>query len=166
MKKIIILITCLLFSINTLAAKKYSKEEIQKIYVNYLSEEGFRPKIDDDGDIKFKFQRESFYLFIDDNDEEYIRLALPAWKFDSNDEEELRLMLATANFVNRKLKVIKITIEDSMIWIAVEMFVDDQKEIKIFFNRMLNLINLGKEAFKEFCDRNRKIKTNNKYESL
>lgn len=38
------------------------KKRLQNKYVQFLKEEGFMPSIDDDGDVKFKFEGKSYYI--------------------------------------------------------------------------------------------------------
>ena len=71
-----------------------SKEASFKI--NYLhqllKEEGYLPKIDDDGDLVFKSEGKFLCIFADSNDQEFVRISLPNfWSIDSEPEREVAM---------------------------------------------------------------------------
>lgn len=42
--------------------KEREKEEVRIEYMNYLTEEGYRPEVDSDGDVKFKREGRTYYI--------------------------------------------------------------------------------------------------------
>ncbi|MCL6595365.1 MAG: hypothetical protein K6V73_04045, partial [Firmicutes bacterium] len=45
-------------------------------YLEFLAEEGYRPRLDADGDVVFKVEGGAYYILLDE-DEEFFRLIYP-----------------------------------------------------------------------------------------
>lgn len=62
-------------------------EDLRSAYLSVLSDEGFRPEVDEDGHIVFKYEGGS-YIITSDCDEQYFSLLFPAfWETEENDEQ-------------------------------------------------------------------------------
>lgn len=108
-------------------------------YVDFLSSEGFRPDLDEDGDIRFRHEGRTLYLFRDEKDPRYFRVALVgAWECEGP-EEEARALEAV-NAVNRDLKVAKCVLVDGAVWVGVESFFDPPDVFQAVFSRCLDVI--------------------------
>jgi hypothetical protein len=87
-----------------------TKEELQKIYLDALSD--YKTEIDDDGDVTFRHPDIGhFFISIDsDNDPEYFRMVFPNFA----DDKRLGLgkvdLLELANEVNSLVKGVKMTV--------------------------------------------------------
>ncbi len=44
--------------------KEAEKKQIRKNYKSYLYEQGYRPEIDEDGDVKFKYEGKTYFLLV------------------------------------------------------------------------------------------------------
>jgi hypothetical protein len=118
----------------------------QQMYIEYLKEEGFIPKVDYDNDIVFKYEGKTFLINIDERDEQYFRLILPNfWSID--DTTEMSKALKVANDVNTSTKVATIIIVRDHVWAVAEMFIDGTPEIDDFFKRTLDLVKLAADRF-------------------
>lgn len=53
--------------------------DLAEMYRLFLLEEGYAPSIDDDGDVRFKFEGGDYFVLIDREDEDYFRLVYPAF---------------------------------------------------------------------------------------
>ncbi|MHB1047528.1 MAG: T3SS (YopN, CesT) and YbjN peptide-binding chaperone 1 [Thermoanaerobaculia bacterium] len=105
----------------------------------FLDAEGFRPEIDEDGDVRFRHEGRTLYLFRDGKDAEYFRVALPgAWECESPEEESRAL--AAVNSVNRDLKTVKCVLVDGVVWVSVEQFFDPPEAFRPVFTRLLDVI--------------------------
>ena len=72
-----------------------------------LREEGYLPKIDEDGDLVFKSEGKGVYIAADPNDADYVRILMPnIWTIDS--EEERDLVARVCSSVNKSVKVAKV----------------------------------------------------------
>lgn len=95
--------------------------ERAELYRDFLAQEGFRPEIDDDGDIRFKVEGKLMLILLDD-DETFFRLACPGiWSID--DERERAQVLQTAADVTMEVRVAKVFPVQDDTWAAIEMFV-------------------------------------------
>ncbi len=64
-----------------------TKQERAEMYRSFLASEGYTPKIDNDGDVAFKFEGGNYYILVDDKDEAFFRLAYPGfWEIESEEE--------------------------------------------------------------------------------
>ena len=119
-----------------------------EMYFNFLKEEGFVPRYDNDGDIVFKAEGLSYLLFASEEDTEYFRLALPFfWSIDST--EERQQVLAAACRVNAEIKVVKVYPVDDNVWASVELLFDPADGFKPVFNRALRVLRHGVDRFSE-----------------
>ncbi|HEY8348147.1 MAG TPA: hypothetical protein VIL07_12900 [Symbiobacteriaceae bacterium] len=118
------------------------------MYFDYLKEEGYLPRYDEDGDIVFKAEGVTYLLFASEDDPEYFRLALPAfWRID--DEQERQRVLAAAAQVNAELKVIKIYPVGNNTWASVELLFASPEQFKPIFKRALRILRHGAGRFTE-----------------
>jgi len=105
----------------------------------FLAAEGFRPEVDEDGDVRFRHEGRTLYLFRDEKDRDYFRVALPgAWECESPEEESRAL--AAVNAVNRDLKTVKCVLVDGVVWASVEQFFDPPEAFGPVFTRLLDVI--------------------------
>jgi hypothetical protein len=85
-------------------APLYTKEQLQQMYSDYLADEGYRPSIDEDGDVQFKQEGRMYYIGVSEDDPEYFRVVLPnIWRIES--EQERIQVLVAADAVTATTKV-------------------------------------------------------------
>ena len=121
------------------------------MYYEFLQEEGYLPKYDNDGDLIFKAEGLTYLLFAGEDDPTYFRLALPFfWEVESP-EERLRVM-AAATTVNAEVKVAKLYIVDDHVWAAVEMLMEPPEAFKPVFARSLRILRHGVQRFAEIMN--------------
>lgn len=119
-----------------------------EMYVDFLREEGYVPKVDEDGDVVFKCEGRTYIVFGEEKDESYFRLAFPAfWEIESADEEDQAR--EAINELNAKMKVMKLFIVRDNVWASVEMFLDPIESFKSVFTRSLNLLQQGVNEFRD-----------------
>ena len=129
-----------------------TKEEVkpspaQQIYLDYLSDEGFKAHIDSDGDIGFKYEGGDYYVIVDE-DEQFFRLVYPAfWKLD--DDAEINKALVASEQVNDKVKTGKVMFVGEWVWASVESFVEDREDFKPIFTRSLGAL---RSTWRTFID--------------
>jgi hypothetical protein len=120
-------------------------------YLDYLTQEGFRPEVDEDGDISFKFEGRNYYLIVNEKDEMYFQLLRNGfWRIES--AEELQRALMHANDVTRETKVAKTYVNSEHTYVngTVEMFFDEVDQFKPCFMRALTVL---QRAVRDFCDK-------------
>ena len=117
-----------------------------ELYFNYLKEEGFLPRVDDDGDVVFKREGGTYFLKADEEDKQYFQLVFPAfWKLeDPGEDKKAREVI---NELNANLKVMKMFIVRDDVWASVEMFVEPLESFRPVFGRALRLLANGASKF-------------------
>ena len=109
---------------------------------NWLSTEGYKYDVDSDGDVHFKYEGVNLYFTVDDKDQSFFRIIMPAiYKVDGDRTR----VLEAASTVSRDLKVLKAFLVDEYLWLTIEMFLDTSPEIEDFFPRCLSLMKAGRE---------------------
>lgn len=121
-----------------------------ELLLDFLSEEGFRPKLDEDQDIVFKCEGRNFLCFPSEKDEKFFQLVMPFIFEVSEDNREM--VLDVCNEVTRGMKVAKCVItdaEESSVWLLYETYVDDPSNLGEVFSRALSTLFT---AYQEFTD--------------
>jgi hypothetical protein len=118
-------------------------ETRQNIYMAILQEEGYAPSIDDDGDIKFIWQDNTYYLLISQTDPSFVYLRLQLGYIETNNVP-LGIAMAIGN-ANRSTKVAKAYLVGTntgreYIYIGAELFLEDPNSMRVIFSRMLDSI--------------------------
>jgi len=130
------------------AQEEMSKTELQEMYVDFLTEEGYKPSIDSDGDVVFKKEGRTYFIAVRESDLEYFTIVLPNFWEIENERERLQVLIS-ADAANAKSKVAKVfTIKDNT-WAAIEMFVNDPKDFEDLFARSLRAIDNSVNNFVE-----------------
>jgi hypothetical protein len=122
---------------------------LQKLYIDFLKEEGYRPKLAENGAIWFKYEGRKYWLFFHEDDEEYFRIYFSImYNFDS-DEKKSRA-LKVVNTLNATYKVGKMCVDTDdydSVSITTDLFLANEDDLKLFFWRCLNII---RTMFSEF----------------
>lgn len=107
-----------------------------ELFIDFLADEGYRPKLDSDGDVTFKHEGKTYIIFAEEDDKTYVRLgALFIWSID--DEAERGRAHAVANEMNRAYKVVKVCVVEKDTYASVELFFADLAQFKAVFDRSL-----------------------------
>jgi hypothetical protein len=108
-------------------------------YLTYLRDEGYVPRLDDDGDVVFKYEGRGFALYGDEHDAALFRLVHPfIWQVQS--EEEQDLARDVMNDLNTRFHVVKFYQARGHIWASVELFLDRDDAFATVFPRVLRLL--------------------------
>ncbi len=113
---------------------------------NFLSAEGYKWDIDDDGDIHFKYEGAHIYYTVDEKDPLYFRLIMPnIYQLENNREK----VLEVCNSLCSEYKVLKAYLVNDRLWLAVELFIDTTPELEDFFPRSMRLLKSARERAAE-----------------
>ena len=116
---------------------------------SYLTSEGLRPEETDYG-FMFKYQSLTFLIFWDDDDNQYLKLALPSiYNVDDNNREDA---LAAANEVNIEWKVIKTVVLSDEVWVVAEQLIDKDPNLSDLVPRTIKILVSGRESFYEHLE--------------
>ncbi len=123
-------------------------DALRALYMEFLSGEGFRPEVDKDGDVVFKYEGKTYFVDVHDTDAEFFMIALPnIWPIES--EKERLQVLVAADGVNREAKAAKVSTKGDNVWITLEMFVKNPNDFRGVFTRSMSSIDTAVELFVE-----------------
>lgn len=150
MKKILSIFVLLLSTIVGLSANDSSKEFTQKQLsmrrdiVKYLIDEGFKARTDKDGDIKFDYKNERYYMIINDKWEEPFCVSLynESW-YDNKDYTKNNLKNCITAVAQHK--IVKLNCRDSVYVYRAEVIFKQVEVLKKSFYLMLNEIEAAKK---------------------
>lgn len=116
---------------------------------SYLTSEGLRPEETDFGFV-FEYQKLTFLIFWDDDDNQYLKIALPGiYNVDDNNREDA---LAAANEVNIEWKVIKTVVLSDEVWVVAEQLIDKDPNMADLVPRTIQILRSGRESFYEHLE--------------
>lgn len=125
-----------------------SGEGNSEIIIEYLREEGYVPKLDEDGDIVFKCEGRTYYVILDGNDEQFFRLVFPNF-WSIGDEDERARVMSAAQAATAKTKVAKIFPVKDDTWASVELFLPSAEAFNAVFSRSMSALRAAVQTFRE-----------------
>ncbi len=137
-----------LISMPSMAQKggQMSKAELQKLYTGFLDKEGYKPEVDEDGDVRFKREGKTYFINVDVDDAICFRLVLAnIWPIES-EEERLQVRVAM-DHCNGMAKVAKAYMVRDDVWVAIETFIAKPEDFKVIFDRSLSALDHGVGLF-------------------
>ncbi|MGM9714158.1 MAG: hypothetical protein ACI3Y5_08625 [Prevotella sp.] len=109
---------------------------------------GYKPIVDDDGDICIPYQMKNFYFLTDDNEERYISALFP--QFAEVNEGEETLTLAVCNKLTRDVKLAKVYIDKTLknVTASCEFFFTDLESLKCSVANTLAILGMIRSAYR------------------
>ena len=141
--------TCMLsapFQSQTATEATAAKAQVQRAYVTILTEDGYQPDLDSDGDVRFKREGRTYFIHVFGDDPGYFRLVLAnVMKIDS--EANRAKVQAAADYVSGHTKVAKVfTVRDN-VWLSAEGFAEKPEAYKSVLRRYLSALDSGARQF-------------------
>jgi len=115
---------------------KKEKEEIRVSYMNYLYEQGYKPEVDSDGDIKFKVEGKSFFLMVK-NKRIFTLMRYLNFEDSCSDKMKETINQTTKGYYNLTITYTK---NCKGVIFSSRSFVSDPDDWHDFFNISLNSI--------------------------
>ena len=122
--------------------------DLRHRYMSMLSDMGFRPEVDSDGDIHFRYEGGNYYI-TSNCDDTYFFLLFPGfWTLDSK-AEQLAGLLA-ANNASRRVKAAKTYVTPNMdrVSVSLECLIGGPSDVRSFLMRGLRCIQQSVTVFK------------------
>ena len=123
-----------------------TKKSLQDLYMGFLTQEGYQPQIDSDGDVAFKREGRNYFINIDAADPKFVRIVLPGFWVIKDESERLRA-LAAAEHATCTMKAAKVFTIKSRVWAAVDVSMEKPEDLKPLLGRSLILLDGGAGAF-------------------
>jgi len=121
--------------------------DINKIQ-GVLTEEGFRPDIDEDGDLIFKYEGNVFFIELDEDDDSFVKLVLPNfWEIESEAEREAACKAALD--ATAQIKVAKVFPIENQMFSSAELFLPSEESLVPVLSRLLEVVNGAAGLFAE-----------------
>jgi hypothetical protein len=126
-----------------------SWEELRTAYMSILVEEGFRPEIDSEGDVHFRYEG-GHYFITSNTDNTCCCILFPNFWEISSDAERIKAMVA-ANNANRATKAAKVWLsaDGQNTSASLEALVGAPAEVSGIFSRSLNCLRTAVDRFVE-----------------
>lgn len=121
-----------------------TKLEFIKSTLEYM---GFKPKIDDDGDLMIRYQLKSIYFLVGVEDEQFLAVLFP--QFHEVEEGEETLVLTVCNKMTREFKLVKMYIDSTLknVSACCEFFYSDDDSLKSNIRHALDILGLVRSGF-------------------
>ena len=134
----------------TRVSSEWTRSALQNIYMENLAKEGYRPEVDEDGDIKFRVLGSNYFIIIDEHDLEFFQIYTGFWLDDMTMEDAYEMI----NYANRRSKVAKLSLSTNdkepgriIVSITAELLVENPRDFADVFPRALSLLANAKNIF-------------------
>lgn len=119
----------------------------QEMIIEAIESLGYKPEIDDDGDIRVRYQMKIIYFIVGKEDEQYVSAVYP--QFEDISDGEDTLTLATCNKVSRDIKFVKVFIDHTLKSVSAccEFFYTDMECMKINVEHSLNILGVIRSVY-------------------
>ena len=132
------------------AREAVAEGKLPDMYAEYLKSEGYSPKIDQDGDVLFKYEGRTYYIPIDEDDPEFFIVVYPNfWEVESNAEKELALKIAHKVTDTTKMAKVHLNSQGTNVSIRTGTLLKNPDDFKHVLPRMLNAIANARQEFIE-----------------
>ncbi len=135
-------------SMSSQPPQRRTREELQKLYLDALEKEGYRPELDQDGDVRFRHEGSSYFIEVREDDPMFFRVVLPNF-WDIESPKERARIIEAANTTCSDIKVAKVFIVRNDTWCAVELFLAQQEHFIPILQRCLLAIRAAVNTFSE-----------------
>ena len=108
---------------------------------------GYKPHVDDDGDICVRYQMKSIFFLTGLEEEQYVSVILP--QFSEVQEGEETMTLAICNKVSREIKLAKVYIDQTLksVTASCEFFYTDMDSLRNNVKHSLNILGMVRSTY-------------------
>lgn len=148
MKKIILSIALLIAGALCLNAQNLSVlSKAARMAYDYLSNEGYKPTIDEDDDVLFKAEGYTFYVDNDKSDDTYLQIVLPY--VHEVDAEDLVETLATCSRITSEKKLVQAFVDDGDVMFCTDTYIGSGGNMNEFIDSSITFMIRALSAFRE-----------------
>lgn len=119
-----------------------------EMVVSVLQSLGFKPQIDDDGDIFDRYQMKTFYVMgANSDDEDYLFVVFP--QMYEVDEGEETKVLAACNKITREIKLAKVYIDQTLknVSASCEFYYNGEESLKTCLDKAIEILGMVRLTF-------------------
>lgn len=119
-----------------------------EMVVSVLQSLGFKPQIDDEGDIFVRYQMKTFYVMeSNSDDEDYLVVVFPQM-YEVNEGEETKV-LAVCNKVTREIKLTKVYIDQTLknVSASCEFYYNGEESLKTCLDKAIEILGMVRSTF-------------------
>ena len=119
-----------------------------EIVVSVLQSLGFKPQIDDDGDIFVRYQMKTFYVMGTNSDDEDYLVVVFLQMYEVNEGEETKV-LATCNKITREIKLAKVYIDQTLKNVSAncEFYYNGEESLKTCLDKAIEILGMVRSTF-------------------
>ena len=119
-----------------------------EMVVSVIQSLGFKPQIDDDGDIFVRYQMKTFYVMgANSDDEDYLVVVFP--QMYEVDEGEETKVLAACNKITREIKLAKVYIDQTLknVSASCEFYYNGEESLKTCLDKAIEILGMVRLTF-------------------
>lgn len=119
-----------------------------EMVVSVLQSLGFKPQIDDEGDIFVRYQMKTFYVMgANSDDEDYLVVVFPQM-YEVNEGEETKV-LAVCNKITREIKLTKVYIDQTLknVSASCEFYYNGEESLKTCLDKAIEILGMVRSTF-------------------
>ena len=120
----------------------------KELILQILEKMGYKPEIDNDGDIMFRYQMKSVFVMTGDEDEKYVSVMLP--QFHEIVDGEETLVLAVCNKMTRELKLAKVYVDQTFksVTATCEFYYANEESLEQNLRNSLQMLGVVRTVFR------------------
>ena len=117
-----------------------------------LEKMGYRPELDNDGDILLRYQMKSIFVLTGDEDDSYVSVMLP--QFHEIEEGKETLVLAVCNKMTRELKLAKVYVDQTFknVSATCEFYYTNEESLEQNLRQSLQLLGVVRTVLRKTMD--------------
>lgn len=117
-----------------------------------LEKMGYRPELDNDGDILLRYQMKSIFVLTGDEDDSYVSVMLP--QFHEIEEGKETLVLAVCNKMTRELKLAKVYVDQTFknVSATCEFYYANEESLEQNLRQSLQLLGVVRTVLRKNMD--------------
>ena len=121
----------------------------KELITQTLEKMGYKPEVDEDGDIMVRYQMKSIYVFVGDEEDSYVAVLLP--QFHEIEDGEETLVLAACNKMTRELKLVKVFVDHTFknVSASCEFYYANEESLEHSLDKSLQMLGIVRSQFRK-----------------
>ena len=116
--------------------------------LDFLAEEGFRPKLDEDGDVYFKYEGATYVVIAGHGDATILTVLLPYFWPLEDAAERTRAMEAAMN-AQKSVQIGRVTVLDENVSASINAYLPDEQSFRAVLLRSIDGLHYLARVFRD-----------------